>query len=417
MFCRLDPAIRSPRHPDFTTIVLEPLAERYFEGEPGHELSIDLFETVHPWAVSVAAAQSRGLPANADRNEIVSQVLRLTWESCLRIDWTRYAKWPVFLETKVGRARIEAARCDDWLSRRERVRRRRFQGELARREQLEQRSLTGIERHAAAEAMAPSSTPCRLDDDVARVSVPVDGRPCPGACPHGRTESDVGRGRGRGHRASRHSPSLPHRMARRRRRPQPRPWPLTSRDGLTATTRRIAISPPGWPIDSSHTRRCCWPCSAMQRDIVGGGLRAVLDVRGPGWPATTPARSAHHCAGHTSSSPRTAARSSHVTGRGSPQRSIRPGSTALPSSSTARQRKHSTASGSASWERVRREFPHFRDRLWNFSSPAVLTGRHPTGTHENGDPDGDDHQSRSRQSRSRKSRSRRSWRSRQPTTV
>ena len=98
------------------------------------------------------------MPANADRNEIVSQVVRLTWESCLRIDWTRYAKWPVFLETKVGRARIEAARSDDWLSRRERVRRRRFQGELARCEQLAQRSLTGIERRAAAEAIAPSST-------------------------------------------------------------------------------------------------------------------------------------------------------------------------------------------------------------------------------------------------------------------
>ena len=125
--------------------------------KPDHDLSIELFDTVHPWAVSVAAAQSRGLPANADRNEIVSQVWRLTWESCLRIDWTRYAKWPVFLETKVGRARVEAARCNDWLSRRERVRRQRFQGELARREQLEQRSLTGIERRAAAEAMAPSS--------------------------------------------------------------------------------------------------------------------------------------------------------------------------------------------------------------------------------------------------------------------
>lgn len=158
MFCRLDPAIRSPRHPGFTTIVLEPLAGRHFEGEPDHDLSIELFDAVYPWAVSVAAAQSCGLPPNADRNEIASQVLRLTWESCLRIDWTRYGKWPVFLETKVGRARIEAARCDDWLSRRERVRRRRFQGELARREQFEQRSLTGVERRAAAEAIAPSST-------------------------------------------------------------------------------------------------------------------------------------------------------------------------------------------------------------------------------------------------------------------
>jgi hypothetical protein len=158
MLCGLDPATRSPRHPRFSAIVLEPLAKRHLEGEPDHDLSIELFDTVHPWAVSVAAAQSCGLPANADRDEIVSQVLRLTWEACRRIDWTRYAKWPVFLETKVGRARIEAARCDDWLSRRERVRRRRFQAELARREQLEQRSLTSVERRAVARAIAPSST-------------------------------------------------------------------------------------------------------------------------------------------------------------------------------------------------------------------------------------------------------------------
>ena len=99
-------------------------------GEPGRDLSIELYNLVHPWALSFAAAQSAGLPAHADRNEVLSQVLRLTWDACLRIDWDRYAAWPTFLESKISRARIEAARCDDWLSRRERVRRRRFQGEL-----------------------------------------------------------------------------------------------------------------------------------------------------------------------------------------------------------------------------------------------------------------------------------------------
>jgi hypothetical protein len=38
------------------------------------------------------------------------------------------------------------------------MRRRRFQGELARREQVEQRSLTDCERQAVATAVAPSST-------------------------------------------------------------------------------------------------------------------------------------------------------------------------------------------------------------------------------------------------------------------
>jgi hypothetical protein len=152
------PTPMAPRHPDFISEVLEPLARRHTAGAPDHVLSIELFDTVHPWAVTFAAAQSAGLPAHADRNEVESQVLRLTWEACLRIDWTRFVAWPTFLESKVSRARIEAARCDDWLSRRERVHRRRFQGELARREQVEQRSLTGGERLAVAEEVAPNST-------------------------------------------------------------------------------------------------------------------------------------------------------------------------------------------------------------------------------------------------------------------
>ncbi len=148
----------SPRHPSFTAEVLEPLAVRHNAGEADDVLSLDLFNLVHPWALRFAAAQSANLPAHADRNEVLSQVLRLTWEACQRIDWTRYGAWPTFLESKISRARIEAARCDDWLSRRERVRRRRFQGELARREQVEQRSLTDGERHDVATAVAPSST-------------------------------------------------------------------------------------------------------------------------------------------------------------------------------------------------------------------------------------------------------------------
>jgi hypothetical protein len=155
---RGDDAIPPPRHPNFKAQVLDPLARRRMAGEPDMALSIDLYNMLHPWALSFAAAQSAGLPAHADRNEIVSQALRLTWDACVRIDWNRYGAWPTFLEAKISRARIEAARCDDWLSRRERVRRRRFQAELARREQIEQRSLTDAERHDVANDVAPKST-------------------------------------------------------------------------------------------------------------------------------------------------------------------------------------------------------------------------------------------------------------------
>jgi hypothetical protein len=152
------PATQSPRHPDFVAVVLEPLAARRQAGESDRQLSIDLYNTIHTWALAFAGAQYARLPAHADRNEVLSQVLRLTWEACLRIDWAQYAAWPAYLESKVSRARIEAARCDDWLSRRERVRRRRFQDELARREQSEHRTLTNVEREAVASEVAPSST-------------------------------------------------------------------------------------------------------------------------------------------------------------------------------------------------------------------------------------------------------------------
>ena len=152
------PATQSPRHPDFVRVVLEPLARRRTAGEPGEQLSIELYNMLHTWAVAFAGAQCARLPTHADRNEVLSQVLRLTWDACTRIDWDRYEAWPALLESKVSRARIEAARCDDWLSRRERVRRRHFQGEVARREQIEQRSLTPVERQSVARAVAPDST-------------------------------------------------------------------------------------------------------------------------------------------------------------------------------------------------------------------------------------------------------------------
>lgn len=150
--------VMSPRHPGFVANVLEPMSQRHSAGESARELSTELYEVLHPWAMALARSQSAGLPAHADRNEVLSQVLGITWDACLRIDWTRCQAWPAFLESKVGRARIEAARSDDWLSRGERVRRRRFQSEVARREQLAGRPLGPAERQDAASAVAPSSS-------------------------------------------------------------------------------------------------------------------------------------------------------------------------------------------------------------------------------------------------------------------
>lgn len=148
----------SPRHPEFVALVLQPLAARRAAGEDERRLADELFDAIHPWARSQARAQCAGLPSHADRSEVVSQVMRLAWEACLRIDWSRHESWPSLLERKVSHARIEAARAEDWLSRRERVHRRRFQHEVARQEQEHRRPLTPAEREQVARRVAPRST-------------------------------------------------------------------------------------------------------------------------------------------------------------------------------------------------------------------------------------------------------------------
>jgi hypothetical protein len=156
----LRPAARgpSPRQPGFVDEILVPLAARAAAGEDRRTLVDELYEHhVHPWAMRQARAQVVGLPPHADASEVVSQVLRLAWEACLRIDWERLESWSTLLERKVSHARTEAARTDDWLSRRERVYRRRFQRAVAQSEQQRHRALTPDERVEIAATVAPSS--------------------------------------------------------------------------------------------------------------------------------------------------------------------------------------------------------------------------------------------------------------------
>lgn len=59
MLCQLDSATRSPQHPNFTADVLGPLAQRQVTGEADGGLSMELYDIVHPWAVSFAAGDAR----------------------------------------------------------------------------------------------------------------------------------------------------------------------------------------------------------------------------------------------------------------------------------------------------------------------------------------------------------------------
>jgi hypothetical protein len=138
--------------------VLGPLGERAAAGEAPAVLCEELYSGwVHSWAMAEASYQASRLPSHADPHEVTSQVLRLAWDSCVRIDWARTESWPAFLERKVCSARAEAARVDDWLSRRERTYRRRYQRALADHEQSRGRVATGQERLVLAGTCAPAS--------------------------------------------------------------------------------------------------------------------------------------------------------------------------------------------------------------------------------------------------------------------
>jgi hypothetical protein len=142
--------------------VLAPLAARRAAGESHRVLSRELYERhIHRWGLQRGRALCLGLPAHADRHEVVSQALRLAWDACDRIDWDRIVSWPALLETKMAHARIEAARTDDWLSRRERTYRRRYQAGCAALEQAKGRGLRPDERQEAARAATPAGT--RID--------------------------------------------------------------------------------------------------------------------------------------------------------------------------------------------------------------------------------------------------------------
>ena len=73
-----------------------------------------------PWARHHAAGAARHLPPWADRDELTSQVLGAVWHCCQRFDPDRAGEWGALLWTRVRGARLDAARTDDPLSRRQR---------------------------------------------------------------------------------------------------------------------------------------------------------------------------------------------------------------------------------------------------------------------------------------------------------
>jgi hypothetical protein len=129
----------------WTDEVLRPLAERSASGEDDRDLRDELFGGLWRWATSLADLEVRRLPPGADRDETRSRVLVAVWRSVEQLDWDRWEEWPGLLLRRVRGARMDAARCDDRLSRGDRAEVNRLRIEQDHLEILRGRTLTGSE--------------------------------------------------------------------------------------------------------------------------------------------------------------------------------------------------------------------------------------------------------------------------------
>jgi hypothetical protein len=145
-----------PFDPTWVRVSLTARADRVLAGGDADAERSALFEELVPWATQLVERTVRRLPPHADRNEVHSRVLLAVWEATSRIDWDRVTAWPSLLKQRIRGARMDAARSDDVLSRRDRAAYRRVQRDLATAEQTTGRSLTSAERRRIVAAQLPN---------------------------------------------------------------------------------------------------------------------------------------------------------------------------------------------------------------------------------------------------------------------
>ncbi|ALC20361.1 hypothetical protein ACH46N_15020 [Streptomyces pristinaespiralis] len=116
----------SPYDREWITTELKEFAQRAETGEQLADLQEELLARLWPWAKRTADRLASGLPAEADRDAVRSEVMWELYQSILRIDWTRYEVWPALLRARIRGAFTAAARAEDPLTRGQRRARRQF---------------------------------------------------------------------------------------------------------------------------------------------------------------------------------------------------------------------------------------------------------------------------------------------------
>jgi hypothetical protein len=138
----------------FVSAVLVPLVARRANGECEQSLRDELLLEVLPWVREQVKQNVRRIPTNADPSNVSSHMHEAAYQAVARLDWLQYETWPMYLGALVRRAAQEAARHDDYLSRQQRVLRKRFRLACIAAETKLQRQLLTSERCAIATDIA-----------------------------------------------------------------------------------------------------------------------------------------------------------------------------------------------------------------------------------------------------------------------
>lgn len=132
----------------WVSAALGALVQRAESGERLSELREELFVSLWPWALRYADRVARRLPSGADADETRSRILAAMWEATQRFEPSLAGGWPSLLKQRLVGARIDAARHDDRLSRRDRAALSAANEAIAVAEQHHGRHLRSTERDA-----------------------------------------------------------------------------------------------------------------------------------------------------------------------------------------------------------------------------------------------------------------------------
>jgi len=164
----------SPYQPEWVARVVVPLADGVRAGTTSADAAADtLYHELHGWVCKIVARKSRHLPPTADKNELRSRIMEAALLACRTLDWERTETFSQLLRVRVEGAAIEAARHDDWLSRRHRKLLVHYRREVEKAEQREGRQLSPAEERELAARLAPESKRVAWVEELTRQCAPT----------------------------------------------------------------------------------------------------------------------------------------------------------------------------------------------------------------------------------------------------